>query len=166
VNGQQDAGYRFADLHAQTLDIFGQARQCILHAVLRQVQCDVDVSADLERDCSREVTIPGRLAAHVEHVLDTVDLLFERRGDRAGHGVRRRPRIGCRDLHCRRDDFRVSGDREDREGAEAKGRHEDAEHGREARSIDKEMCEAHGEWLLVKALRSRVADCAVLWRDF
>ena len=96
-----------------------------------------------ERDRDREIAVAGRLAAHVEHVLDAVDLLLERRRDGAGDRLGRCAGIGGRDLHRRRDDFRILGDRQDRERAQTEHRHEDAEHGREARAIDEEMCQAH-----------------------
>src|SRR5215831_12684567 len=145
VNGQKYTGYRLADLHAEALDVLWQARQCILHAVLGQHLRDVEVSADLECDRNREVAVPGRLTAHVEHVLDAVDLLFERRRDGAGDGLGRCTGIGRGYLHGRRDDFRILCDREDRERAEPKQRQKDAEHSREARAINEEMCEAHVE---------------------
>ena len=85
-----------------------------------------------ERDGDGELAVAGRLAAHVEHVLDAVDLLLERRRDGAGDGLGGCAGIGRRDLHRRRDDFRILRDRQDRERAETDQRHEDAEHGREA----------------------------------
>src|SRR5215467_5103856 len=147
VNGHKYTGYRLADLHTQALDVLWQARQRILHAVLGQHLRDVEVSADLERDGNREVAVPGRLTAHVEHVLDAVDLLFERRRDGAGDGLGRCTGIGRCHLHGRRDDFRILCDREDRERAETKQGHEDAEHSRKTRAINEEMCEAHVERL-------------------
>src|SRR5262249_43903971 len=87
VNGQQDAGYRLPDLHAQTLDVVRQARQHVLYSVLRQHLRDVEVGADPESDRDREIAVAGRLTVHVEHVLDAVDLLLERRRDGAGDGV-------------------------------------------------------------------------------
>ena len=147
MNGHKYAGCRLSDLHAQSLDIFGKARQCILHAVLRQHLRDVAVRANAERDGYREVAVAGRLTAHVEHVLDAIDLLFERGRYCAGYSVRRRTRIRRRDVHCRWDDFRILCDREDRERAETQQRHEGAEHSREARAINEEMREAHVEQL-------------------
>ena len=143
MNGQEDAGYRLADLHAQALHVVGQARQRVLNPVLRQHLRDVEIGADAERDRYGEIAVAGRLAVHVEHVLYAVDLLFERRCDSAGDGLGGCAGIGRRDLHRRRDDFRILGDREDRERAQTKRSHKDAEHGREAWAIDEEMCQAH-----------------------
>src|SRR5262249_60518968 len=138
-----DAGYRLADLHAQALDVLWQAGYYVLYPVLRQHLRDVEVGADRERDGYGEIAIPGRLAVHVEHILDAVDLLFERRGDGAGDGLSGCAGIGRRDLHRRRNDFRILSDRKDREGAQTKRRHKDAEHGGAAWAIDEEMGQAH-----------------------
>src|SRR5260370_22094384 len=167
VNGQQDAGYGLADLHAQALNVLWQAREYVLYPVLRQHLRDVEVGADRERDGYGEIAIPGRLAVHVEHILDAVDLLFERRCDGAGDGLSGCAGIGCRDLHRRRDDFWILGDRKNRERAQTKRRHKDAEHGGEARAIDEEMCQAHvADSDLAVASRRGGMDPADPWRDF
>src|SRR5262249_16035879 len=90
------------------------------YSVLRQHLRDVEVGADRERDGYGEIAIPGRLAVHVEHILDAVDLLSERRGDGAGDGLSGCAGLGRRDLHCRRNDFRILSDRKDRERAQTK----------------------------------------------
>src|SRR6516165_1053554 len=139
----------------------------VLYPVLRQHLRDVEVGADRERDGYGEIAIPGRLAVHVEHILDAVDLLFERRGDGAGDGLSGCAGIGRRDLHRRRNDFRILSDRKNRKRAQTKRRHKDAEHGGEARAIDEEMSQAHvavSDLALVS--RRGVMDRAGLWRDF
>ena len=140
-------GIAFRTWTPRSLDVLWQSRQCVLHAVLRQHLRDVEVSADLERDRDREIAVPSRLTAHIEHVLDAVDLLLERRRDRTRDCFRRCAGIGRRDLHRRRDDLRILRDRQNGERAESKQRHEGAEHGREAGTIDEEMCQAHFERL-------------------
>ena len=40
-----------------------------------------------ERDRDREIAVAARLAVHIEHVLDAVYLLLERRRDGAGDGL-------------------------------------------------------------------------------
>src|SRR6516165_1052905 len=139
----------------------------VLYPVLRQHLRDVEVGADRERDGYGEIAIPGRLAVHVEHILDAVDLLFEWRGDGAGDGLGGCAGIGRRDLHRRREDFRILSDRKDRERAQTKRRHKDAEHGGEARAIDKEMGQAHGADSDLALVSGRgVMDRAYLWRNF
>ena len=82
MDGEQDVGRRFPDLHPLALDVLGQAGQGVLDAVLRQHLGDVQVGSDLEGHRDRDLAVAGRLAAHIEHVLDAVDLLLERRCDR------------------------------------------------------------------------------------
>jgi hypothetical protein len=70
-------------------------------------------------------------------------LLLERRCDGARDGFGGCAGIGSGDLHRRRDDFRISRDRKDRECAQAERRDKNAEHGCETGTIDEEMCQAH-----------------------
>ena len=81
MDGEQDVGCRLAHLHAEPLHVFRQARQRVLHAVLRQHLRHVEVGSDPERHGDRELAVAGRLAVDVEHVLDAVDLLLKRRGN-------------------------------------------------------------------------------------
>ena len=74
MHREQDVRRRLAHLHAQPLHVLRQARQRVLHPVLRQHLRDVQVRADAERDGDGELAVPGGLAAHVDHVLDAVDL--------------------------------------------------------------------------------------------
>src|SRR5262249_35964463 len=74
--------------------------------------------------------------------------------------------IGRGDLHRRRNDFRILSDRKDRERAQTKRRHKDAEHGGEARAIDEEMGQAHvADSDLALVSRRGAMDRANLWRD-
>ena len=74
-------------------DLLGQPRLGDRHAVLHEHLRLVEVGAELEGDGERQPAVVGGLAAHVEHVLDAVDLLLDRRGDGVGDRLRRRPRI-------------------------------------------------------------------------
>ena len=87
------------------------SRQYVLDTVLRQHLRDVQIGPDPEGDCDGEVAIPRRLTAHVEHILDTVDLLLERRRNGACDCFRRCTGICRRDLDRRRDDFWILCDR-------------------------------------------------------
>ena len=138
-------GVDFLHLHAEALDVLRQPRQRVLDAVLRQHLRDVQVGADPEGHRDRELAVAGRLAAHVEHVLDAVDLLLERRRDRSRRPSRPMRRDRCRDLHRRRHDLRILRDRQDGERAKPDQGHEDAEHRREDRPVDEEVGEAHGD---------------------
>jgi hypothetical protein len=126
------------------LDVFRQTGQRVLDAVLRQHLRDVEVGPDPEGHGHRELAVAGRLAVHVQHVLDAVDLLFERRRHGARDGLGGCARIDRRDLHRGRHDFRILGDRQDGQRAEPDQGHEDTEDGGEDRPVDEEVCKAHG----------------------
>ena len=143
VDGQQDVRRRLADLHAQALDVVRQPWQRILDTVLRQHLRHVQIGADLERHGNGQLAVAGRLAAEIQHVLDAVDLLFERRRHGARDGFGRRARIGRRHLDGRRHDLRILRNRQDEERTEAHQGQEGAEDCREDRPVDEEMREAH-----------------------
>ncbi len=52
------------------------------HAILHQHLRGIEIGAELERDAERHVAVARALRRHVEHVLDAIDLLLDRRGDR------------------------------------------------------------------------------------
>jgi len=83
----------------------------------------------------------SRLAVHVEHIIDAGDSV------RADATVRRRcsglRRLGCRDIHSRRDDFWILAPAKNRERAQTSDVTKTPENGAEARTIDEEMCQAH-----------------------
>ena len=55
----------------------------------------------------RVAAVARALRGHVEHVLDAVDLLLDRRGDRLGHDLGAGPGVVAVDLDGRRGDRRV-----------------------------------------------------------
>ena len=122
----------------------GQARQRLRDAVLHLHLRVVEIGAEREGDGQRHPAVGGRLREHVEHVLDAVDLLLERRGDGLGDDLRIGARIGRAHDHRRRHDLRILADRqlEEREGA-GDDDHQ-RQHGREDRPVDEEAREVHG----------------------
>ena len=58
-------------------------RHPVLHLDLR----DIEIGAELEGHGNWEAAVARRVRGDVEHVLDAVDLLLERRDDRGGHHV-------------------------------------------------------------------------------
>ena len=62
-------------------------RDAVLHLHLR----DIEIGADVEGHRDGEAPVGGRVRRHVEHVLDAVDLLLDRRdhggGDDLGVGA-------------------------------------------------------------------------------
>ena len=87
---------------AEPSDFLGQPRLRDRHAVLRQHLRDVEVGAELEGDGDRGLAVVGGDAVDVEHVLDAVDLLLDRRGDGVGDDLRGRAGIGRADDDRRR----------------------------------------------------------------
>src|SRR5260370_26340808 len=165
MNGQEYARCRLPDLHTETLHVFRQPWQCVLNAVLRHHLCHVQVGADAEGNGYCKPAVAGRLTAHVEPVLDAIDLLLERRRHGARYRVRGCSRIHRRDLHSRWDDLRVLRDRQDCERTEPEERHESAQHGRETGAFDKEMSQAHFLRSLL-VLTTGITDRSVLSRYF
>src|SRR5258708_40231198 len=133
MNGEEFVGCGVSDLQTETLHVFRQPWQWVLNAVLRQHLCHVQVGADAEGNGYCKPAVAGRLTAHVEHVLNTIDLLLERRRHGARHRVRGCSRINRRDLHGRWDDLWILRDRQDCERTEPEERHESAQDGRETR---------------------------------
>ena len=84
-----------------------------------------------------EPSLP-HLRRHVEHALDAVDLLLDRRRHRVGHHLGAGPRIGDRHLHRRRRDRRVLRDRQREQRDPAGQRDDDRQHRREDRPVDEE----------------------------
>ena len=106
VDDHQHAGRLLLHRHAAALDQVGQDRLGQRHAVLHQHLGHVQVGAQLEGDRQRVGAVVGALRRHVEHVLDAVDLLLDRRGHRVGHHLGVGAGIDGRDLDRRRRDLR------------------------------------------------------------
>ena len=75
----------FLTLTPCTCTCVGQLRHGQRDAVLHQHLGHVQVGAQLEGDRQRVGAVVGALRRHVEHVLDAVDLLLDRRGHGVGH---------------------------------------------------------------------------------
>ena len=120
VHDHHQVGRALGGGDAEAAHLFRQPRLGDRHAVLHQHLRLIEIGAELEGDGQRHRAVAGRIGGHVEHVLDAVDLLLDRRrdglGDRLGIGAgilraaRRwsaarspdiaRPAAGCR--RCRR----------------------------------------------------------------
>src|SRR5262249_23809094 len=143
VHDHHQVGRGLVDDDADLAHVLGQSRlrdrDPVLHLHLR----DVEIGAEIERHRDGEAAVGGRVRGHVEHVLDAIDLVFDRRP----HGGRDDLRAGAGILAGNRDDrrrdFRVLRDRqaEERDGAE------DHEHDRddrgENRPVDEEVRDLH-----------------------
>ena len=133
-------------LHRGDADIahvgrYARLRDCdaVLHLHLR----DVEVGAELEGDVDLETAVTGCVRRDVEHVLDAVDALLERRHDRGGDDVRARARVLPAHPHQRRRDVGILREGEPRHRHCADNHEDDRYHGGEDRPVDKEVREAH-----------------------
>ena len=88
MNSEEDAGSRLPHLDPEKLDIFRQSWKRILHSILSEHLSDVEVGSDAECHRYGEIPVAARLAAHVDHVLDAIDLLLEWRRDSTRDGLR------------------------------------------------------------------------------
>ncbi len=130
---------------ADALHLGRQPRQRLRHAVLHLHLRVVEVGAEREGDGQRHPAVGCRLREHVEHVLDAVDLLLERRGHGLGDDLRVRARIGGAHDDGRRHHLRVLADRQPEERQRSGHDDHQRQHGGEDRTIDEELREFHDE---------------------
>ncbi len=81
---------------------------------------DIEVGTERKGDGELQITIGGRLTVHIEHVLDAVDFLLERRRYRIADDFGGSAGITRADDNRRRCDFWILGDREGEIGRPAK----------------------------------------------
>ena len=88
VHDHDEVGRRLLGGDADALHVLRQARQRLGDAVLHLHLRVVEIGAEREGDGQRQRAVGRRLREHVEHALDAVHLLLERRGDRLGDHLR------------------------------------------------------------------------------
>ena len=139
---------------AEAPHFLGQARLGLRDAVLHELLGLVDIGAEPEGDGQRHQAVGGRLAAHVEHVLDAVDRLL----DAALPPFRRSPWGWRRDTARARppraaptSGYSEIGMHPQREQAGEED--QDRQHAGEDRPIDEELGEVHGR-VLTRCCRS------------
>ena len=125
-------------------DLFGQAGQRLADPVLHLHLGQVHVRPHPEGDGQGQHAVGRRLRRHVQHVVDAVDLLLQRRG----HGLGQHPGVGpgIHRLHHdgRRHHVRVLADRQAEHRDDAAEEDDDRQHRREDRAVDEESGKAHG----------------------
>ena len=112
MDHHQHVGRGFAHRDADPAHLLRQARLGHRDAVLHQHLRGVEIGAEREGDGDRELAVAGRLRGHVEHVLDAVDLLLDRRRDRVGDDLGGGAGIAGADLDRRRRDLGILRDRQ------------------------------------------------------
>jgi len=93
--------------YADPLNVGRKHRDGDRHPILHQHLSGIEISAEPERDAQSHVAVAGALRGHVEHVLNTIDLLLDRRRYSLRHHLRIRAGIIGRDLDGRRRDLRI-----------------------------------------------------------
>jgi hypothetical protein len=136
VDHHRDVGRALDRGDADLAHLFRQARQRALDAVLHGRFGLLDVGADLEGHGQLQRAVRGVLRGHVEHVLDAVDLLFDRGGDGFRDHLRIRARVLGAHHHGRRHHFRILGNRQLEDRDEAGHEDDDRQHRREDRLVD------------------------------
>ena len=114
IHHHQDVGRAFGDRDADLLHRQRQARRRGRDAVLHLHLRDIEIDAEIEGHRNREAAVGARIRGDVEHPLDAVDLLLDRRDHRIGDRFGARARILPGDVDDRRRDFRILRDRQPR----------------------------------------------------
>jgi len=99
----------FLDRDPLPAHLLGQLGLGDRHAVLDQHGRHVHVGADVEGDRQGVGSVAGAVGGHVQHVLDAVDLLLDRRSDGVGDNRGIGSRIERADLYRGRGDLREFG---------------------------------------------------------
>ena len=164
VHDHHQVGRALERRHPEASHLFRQARRGDRDPVLDQHLSIVEIGAELERDRQRHGAVARGIGRHVEHVLDAVDLLLQRRRDGGGDRLRIRSRIARPNHDGRRCDVGILRDRQSGIGDAADDQEERRQDRCEDRPIDEEVGEAHGDLLAWDQLplRSRVGGRVVI----
>ena len=134
----QDARALFLHRHALRDHFLGQARLSRGDAILGEDVGDVLVDADLEVDVEEHATVARVRRLHVDHPVDAVDLLLDRRGHRLLHRHRRGARIRRRDADGRRREKRILLEGEPAQRVDSEQHDDDRDHDCDDRPPDEE----------------------------
>ena len=143
MHDHHQVGRALVDGDADRPHVGRQPRLRDRHAVLHLHLRDIEIGAEIEAHRDGEASVRRRVRRHVEHVLDAVDLLLDRRDRRRRDHVGAGARILPGDLDHRRRDFGILRDRQTEIGDRAEDHDHDRDHGGEDRPVDEEMGQAH-----------------------
>src|SRR5207249_11895767 len=111
--------------------------------VLYQHLRGIEVGAEFESDTQRHVAVARALRRHVEHVLNAIDLLLDRRRDRFRYDLRVCAGIVGRDLNGGWRDLGILGNWKRRKRDHTDERDDDADDAGKDRPVDKEVWKIH-----------------------
>ena len=143
VHDHHQVGRRLLHGDADIAHVGGQARVGDGDAVLHLHLGDVQIGAELKADRDRKATVGGRVRRDIDHILDAVDLLFDRRDHRRGHDLGTGAGILPGDADQGRRDLGILRDRQAQERHRAQDREDDRNHRGKDRPIDEEVRDAH-----------------------
>ena len=128
-------------LDTVAFDLFGQQRLGNCHAVLYQHGRHIHIRADLK--CDRQLHNPVIAAAggHIQHPVNAVDGLFQRRRDRLGQDLGVGAGIGRLHQHRRRRNVRRLFHRQQRQADQPDQNNHNRNDSRENGSVDKKLTE-------------------------
>src|SRR5437868_810492 len=112
-------------------------------AVLDQHLRGIEIGAELKGDAERHVAVARALRRHVEHVLNAVDLLFDRCRDRFRYHLRVGAGIGGRDLDRWWRNVRILGNWKRRKRDHPDERDDNADDAGKDRPVDEEVGKVH-----------------------
>ncbi len=136
MDDERQVGRALGGRDAKRAHLFRQARFSLRNTVLHQLLGLIGIGAEREGDRQRHDAIGGRLALHVEHALDAVDLFFKRRGDGFGNDGRVGARILRANHDLRRHDFRIFRDRQTCHADQTGNEDQDRQNASEDRPVD------------------------------
>ncbi len=136
---QQDRRRFGADCDPLRLRRLRQLGHRVLHPVLHQHLVHVRVAADVEAHRQHIGAVIGAGRLHVDHARDAIYLQLDRQGDGVDDGLRAGSRIAGRDLHGRRRDVGILGDRQAQHRDGADQHQHDRQDVGEDRMLDKEL---------------------------
>src|SRR6476469_5128864 len=106
--------------------------------------CDIEIGADVEADRNREPAVAGRVRGHVDHVLDAIDLLLDRRHHGGGNDIGACAGILTRHCDGRRRDLGILRDGQTEKGHAAQDHEDDRDDCGKDRSVNEKVRDAHG----------------------
>ena len=143
VHHHQEVGRSLAGDDPEPLDVGGEAGHGDGDPVLDEDLRRVEVGPLPEGDGDRHRAVARRLGRQIDHVVDPVYLLLDRRRDGFRHRLGGRSGVDGADRHGRRDDVGILGHRKAEIGEPPDHRDDHRDDGREDRPGDEELREAH-----------------------
>ena len=116
MHNHHQIGRAFCDGHTNRADIARQARLGNRHTVLDLHLCGIEIGTDVKSDLNREAAIATGIRRDIKHVLDTIDLLLDRRNDSRGNNLCAGTGILARYVDDRRGNFWILRNRQTNEG--------------------------------------------------